>query len=184
MRDRPPDWAPSEAQKLYWDRILSREGLHPEPLPKQIRGKRGTPERATWRRREIAMGTEGVGFVEDGFVPKWDGVRPYESVETEIDALMRTRPHEDPMVSVEEQVELGDLLAWAVDQLSEEDQDIWNAHAIEGIGYRTIGKRMGISQFPIQRRVADIRQRLQELLADHPLVQQHLEEEPDDADEL
>lgn len=173
----PSDWAPAEVQQLYWERVLSREGLHPEPLPKQMRGPRGTKHRASWARREIAMGTEGGGYVEDGMAPQWNkGIRPHDSVNTETEALMRAKPFEEPKTSIEEMNALGNVLAWAVDQLSEEDQDIWNAHAIEGVGMREIGKRLGVSHYPVSQRIPEIRMQLQALLLDHPEVLEHLGE--------
>lgn len=103
----------------YWEGILSSEGLSERIYKKQIRGKRGTPERAHAVQRETVVSPDQTWV--------WDSATPDASrrPESAMQALMETEPHDTPQRDKEASMELREALLDSVyDILDEETADL------------------------------------------------------------
>lgn len=200
--EQPPHGAPDEVKKLYqaalkkyelelyWERKLSAEGMPAEPYRKQLRGKRGTPERNRPRPRDFPVAppgsddtdwgdaTAGDSSVTNDGSLAWHDAIPTSVTPppTEVEALMQAAPFTIPMVSSEERAEISDLVADAVDQLPEVCQEVFNMWSTGYGTRRSIARELDLSQTQVVRVMREAKALLRILLEDHPLVQDYLEE--------
>jgi len=90
------------------------------------------------------------------------------------DALMRTAPGVEPEESIEEQNELREILADALDSLTEEEQWIYLMLTTVRLSLRFVGLVLGVPKTTLARRRDRIIQKLQEALMESPLVQERM----------
>ena len=90
------------------------------------------------------------------------------------DALMRTAPGVEPEESIEEQNELREILADALDSLTEEEQWIYLMLTTVRLSLRFVGLVLGVPKTTLARRRDRIIQKLQETLMESPLVQERM----------
>ena len=90
------------------------------------------------------------------------------------DALMRTAPGVEPEESIEEQNELWEILADALDSLTEEEQWIYLMLTTVRLSLRFVGLVLGVPKTTLARRRDRIIQKLQEALMESPLVQERM----------
>ena len=90
------------------------------------------------------------------------------------DALMRTAPGVEPEESIEEQNELREILADALDSLTEEEQWIYLMLTTVRLSLRFVGLVLGVPKTTLARRRDRIIRKLQAALEDSPLVQERV----------
>ena len=90
------------------------------------------------------------------------------------DALMRTAPGVEPEESIEEQNELREILADALDSLTEEEQWIYLMLTTVRLSLRFVGLVLGVPKTTLARRRDRIIQKLQEALMESPLVRERI----------
>jgi len=90
------------------------------------------------------------------------------------DALMRTAPGVEPEESIEEQNELREILADALDSLTEEEQWIYLMLTTVRLSLRFVGLVLGVPKTTLARRRDRIIQKLQETLMESPLVRERM----------
>ena len=100
----------------------------------------------------------------------WSQRRP----ETLYDALVRAAPFTEPEESIDEQNELREILADAVDSLSDEDQWIFLMLTTVRLSLRFVGSVLGVPKTTLARRRDRIIRKLQEQLSESTLVQKRL----------
>jgi hypothetical protein len=91
-------------------------------------------------------------------------------------ALMETKPFEEPEESINEQVGLRNLIADQVDKLSEQDEWLFNVILNCRLSLRFVGRILGIPKTTLARRRDAIYKKIGEEIKDHPLVQRKLNE--------
>ena len=100
-------------------------------------------------------------------VRPWTQRRP----ENRYDALMRAEPGVEPEESIEEQDELREILADALDSLTEEEQWIFLMLTTVQLSLRFVGRVLDVPKTTLARRRDRIIQKLQAALLESPLVQ-------------
>ena len=100
----------------------------------------------------------------------WHRHRP----QTVYDALLRVAPFDEPEESIEEQDELREILADALDSLTEEERWIFLMLTKVKLSLRFVGRVLGVPKTTLARRRDRIVQKLQDELADSALVQRRL----------
>lgn len=121
--------------------------------------------------------------------PKREVLSPYDNSEGTVpelqhrarafspyEALMSTRPHEEPEKSQLELLALRDLLADVLDDLDWRDKRLIEAKVIEQRSYRSLEEELGFKKSHLQRRYRELTAELAERLKDHPLIKNHLGE--------
>ncbi len=84
---------------------------------------------------------------------------------------MRAEPGVEPEESIEEQNELREILADALDSLTEEEQWIFLMLTTVQLSLRFVGRVLGVPKTTLARRRDRIIQKLQAALLESPLVQ-------------
>jgi len=84
---------------------------------------------------------------------------------------MRAAPGVEPEESIEEQDELREILADALDSLTEEEQWIFLMLTTVQLSLRFVGRVLGVPKTTLARRRDRIIQKLQAALLESPLVQ-------------
>jgi len=87
---------------------------------------------------------------------------------------MRVAPFDEPEESIEEQDELREILADALDSLTEEERWIFLMLTKVKLSLRFVGRVLGVPKTTLARRRDRIVQKLQDELADSALVQRRL----------
>ena len=103
-------------------------------------------------------------------VRPWTQRRP----ENRYDALMRAEPGVEPEESIEEQDELREILADALDSLTAEDQWIFLMLTTVQLSLRFVGRVLDVPKTTLARRRDRIIQKLQAALLESPLVQERI----------
>lgn len=99
------------------------------------------------------------------------GMKSRERPVTEIQALMETRPHETPAVSIEERLKTKELVALAIETLTAEEVWVFNAVVIEGLSLRVVGKQLNVSKNTVAARRDQAIKKLRALLENEPSIQ-------------
>jgi len=87
---------------------------------------------------------------------------------------MRVAPFDEPEESIEEQDELREILADALDSLTEEERWIFLMLTTVKLSLRFVGRVLGVPKTTLARRRDRIVRKLQDELADSALVQRRL----------
>lgn len=93
---------------------------------------------------------------------------------TPIEALMQTAPHRDVDVSRAERLPLKDIIADAVDQLTEEQRWIFDALFYRKLSLRELGRELSLSKTSIARKRDRLLRSLRNELADHPTIKEYI----------
>tara|TARA_R100001132_G_C3181765_1_gene37930 strand:+ start:99 stop:473 length:375 start_codon:yes stop_codon:yes gene_type:complete len=103
-------------------------------------------------------------------------IRPWSQRRPEnlYDALVRAAPFQEIEESIAEQDELREILADAVDKLTEEEQWIFLMLTTVRLSLRFVGRVLDVPKTTLARRRDRIIQKLQGLLLDSPLVQERV----------
>ena len=103
-------------------------------------------------------------------------IRPWSQRRPEnlYDALVRAAPFTEPEESIDEQNELREILADAVDSLTEEEQWIFLMLTKARLSLRFVGSVLGVPKTTLARRRDRIIRKLQEQLSESTLVQERL----------
>ena len=103
-------------------------------------------------------------------------IRPWSQRRPEnlYDALVRAAPFQEIEESIAEQDELREILADAVDELTEEEQWIFLMFTTVRLSLRFVGRVLDVPKTTLARRRDRIIQKLQGLLLDSPLVQERV----------
>ena len=88
--------------------------------------------------------------------------------------MLRVAPFDEPEESIEEQDELREILADALDSLTEEERWIFLMLTKVKLSLRFVGRVLGVPKTTLARRRDRIVQKLQDELADSALVQRRL----------
>ena len=100
----------------------------------------------------------------------WHHHRP----QTVYDALLRVAPFDEPQESIQEQDELREILADALDSLTEEERWIFLMLTTVKLSLRFVGRVLDVPKTTLARRRDRIVRKLQDELADSVLVQRRL----------
>lgn len=100
---------------------------------------------------------------------EWRPVSPLES-------LMQTAPHSDPATSRQERLPLRDVLADAIDMLSEEERWIFDALFVRRASLRALGRELSLSKTGVARKRDRLLDRLREHLGNEQIVKEYLDE--------
>jgi len=90
------------------------------------------------------------------------------------DALLRAAAGDEPEESIAEQDELREVLADALEALTEEEQWIFHMLTTVRLSLRFVGSVLGVPKTTLARRRDRIIQKLQVALEDSPLVQKRI----------
>ena len=96
--------------------------------------------------------------------------RPNLEYHTFFEALMQTVGKDEIPESLEERVPLREAIHRSVERLGEPGKSMIEAYFYEGIGYRGVERRTGISKSQAQRMMPEIVDQLRQLLLEEPLV--------------
>ena len=88
--------------------------------------------------------------------------------------MLRVAPFDEPQESIQEQDELREILADALDSLTEEEQWIFLMLTTVKLSLRFVGRVLGVPKTTLARRRDRIVRKLQDELADSVLVQRRL----------
>ena len=88
--------------------------------------------------------------------------------------MLRVAPFDEPQESIQEQDELREILADALDSLTEEEQWIFLMLTTVKLSLRFVGRVLGVPKTTLARRRDRIVRKLQDELADSALVQRRL----------
>jgi len=88
--------------------------------------------------------------------------------------LLRVAPFDEPQESIQEQDELREILADALDSLTEEERWIFLMLTTVKLSLRFVGRVLGVPKTTLARRRDRIVRKLQDELADSALVQRRL----------
>jgi len=88
--------------------------------------------------------------------------------------LLRVAPFDEPQESIQEQDELREILADALDSLTEEEQWIFLMLTTVKLSLRFVGRVLDVPKTTLARRRDRIVRKLQDELADSVLVQRRL----------
>lgn len=104
--------------------------------------------------------------------------------QTTLQALMETAPGDTPVQSIEDQNQLRDVLADALDEMAKSDADdgprllhVFQAHVNRGMSFNQIADEMAISKTHAHHLYGLAQAYLASILAGDPLVAQRLEGE-------
>jgi len=103
-------------------------------------------------------------------------IRPWSQRRPEnlYDALVRAAPFQEIEESIAEQDELREILADAVDELTEEEQWIFLMLTTVRLSLRFVGRVLDVPKTTLARRRDRIIQKLQAALLESPLVQERV----------
>lgn len=93
----------------------------------------------------------------------------------EYEALMCARPHEYPVVSREERLPLRDIIADALDELTDEQRWIFDALFVRRLSLRKLGAELSIPKTTVARMRDTLLSALREMLETDPRIQSYLE---------
>ncbi len=88
--------------------------------------------------------------------------------------MLRVAPFDEPQESIQEQDELREILADALDSLTEEERWIFLMLTTVKLSLRFVGRVLGVPKTTLARRRDRIVRKLQDELADSVLVQRRL----------
>lgn len=94
----------------------------------------------------------------------------------EIEAVMVAAPHTEPVVSKHERSHLKDVIVDAVDQLTAEQQWIFDALFIRKASLRELGHELSLSKTSVARKRDGLLAALRRHLSDHPAVKEYLKD--------
>ena len=89
---------------------------------------------------------------------------------TPTEELMSLLPHQEPRQSVVELIPLKEILADAVDTLTDTEILVFDAVVIEGLSLRAVGRDMGTSKSSVHRTKQRAMDKLRERLQHEPTV--------------
>ena len=113
-----------------------------------------------------------LAVTDQSFV--WVGHSEYRPV-NEWDAVMSTAPHVDPGVSRAERYPLREIVADAIDGLTEEQHWIFDALFVRRISLRALGRELSIPKTTVARKRDALLQVLREKLEQEPMIVDYLE---------
>lgn len=94
--------------------------------------------------------------------------------DNEWEALLTAPPHTEPEISREERLPLRDVIADALDQLTDEERWVFDALVVRKLSLRQLGRELAISKSSVARHRDQTYARLRELLSAHPTVRSYL----------
>lgn len=104
------------------------------------------------------------------------GAKKPKQPETATHALLESKPHEPIRISAEERLELREIVAGALESLTEEEIWIMNALLFERLSLREAGYILQIPKTTLARRRDKIFKKLEKALIQEPLVKEYLNE--------
>ena len=119
--------------------------------------------------REVIRSTIEFGWLFAQFAAK----RPQQP-QTPTQALIQTKPNEPILVSAQERLQLREVVASAMEQLTEEEIWIINALLFERLSLREAGAILQIPKTTLARRRDKILRKLRKALENEPLVEDYL----------
>jgi len=128
------------------------------------------PTRELPRDMDPADDDETAGQPKDYAVLAHSEMRP----DTALEALMRAAPHEPIDASGEELLPLREIICDAIDELSEEEQYLFNMLYSERLSVREIGYRLALSKSNVTRQRDKLNVKMQHLLQRHPTIRRYL----------
>ena len=112
----------------------------------------------------------GPTATHSSVVRAWRNHRPRDIY----DAVLRAMPFDEPEESIAEQDELREVLADALDSLTEEEQWIFLMLTTVRLSLRFVGRVLDVPKTTLARRRDRIIRKLQAALEDSPLVQERV----------
>lgn len=116
---------------------------------------------------DVLLGPAGTG---NASIRPWTQRRP----DNIYDALMRSAPGVEPEESVAEQDELREILADAIEALTEDEQWIFLMLSTARLSLRFVGSVLGVPKTTLARRRDRIIQKLQAALLESPVIHERI----------
>lgn len=162
-------WLHDEQNDPLWEKILRSEGMGVGHRQRRKRiNPNGKPQR--WQEREV-FSSEVVDAVTEGGVQSYVRNAPDSTVES----LIGLRPHQEPPTSRQDLGELSDVLADALDQLTEVERQVFEVTAFSDAPMAEWADDLGLSLREFRSAKQTAQRKLRELLADDPAVVPHIE---------